>query len=859
LEVVVQAISSDSSDVHRALTLWQSAVTEARAAKEDASRVSLGQSLASDRPTPQRNDLEALTELFDRAARTLASAEVMQMIADLAPIVAESFSEDLAVSEYLRRAVLSLRDVENGIDELVEAFRAAGGDAATVQELSAQVAVLATRGTVRRRATSSRWYPGYVSDTTDGEDLLGRMPEIEAMAILLAARETEPPLSVGLFGDWGSGKTFFLDKLRDEIRALAQLSAEVDPKDQSVVCTEIRQIVFNAWHYTDANIWASLVAAIFAGLAEPRHGETRDEAERRWAGELEDLVEHLETTRQQLADADAQLRTADAEVERLEQELELLETRRKEGRNTLASMQTIAELVRADPDVQAQLDQARTELDLRADAELEQLRSFASETASTAQRLTRIWGLLNPASRKAMRWSLWLAGAVACLLAISVPTLLERFAGTAVQLLAGLIVFVAPLAAAGQRVLRILGRALQTAETVAEAAAKVQRDLAERRSVEEARILEELRQVELERTAVRREVAYAQAQHVQAERAVADVKAGRLLTEFVDERSSSADYRSQLGIVAMVRRDFDRLAELLGRSRVDAAGPPPIERIVLYIDDLDRCPPDRVVEVLQAVHLLLGLELFVVVVAVDPRWLLGSLELHYERVLGRRDGPQQGNPAHWAASPTNYLEKIFQIPYNLAPMRTADFVRLVDSLDGAAVVADDTDVPPDMPELFSSTTVTTSAPPARPVPDRDMISRVRPSSLVLSVGEREFMRVLAPLIGTPRSTKRLVNLYRLTRAGLPTETLKSVIDSKAYEGLMLLLALVVGVPTQASQVFRSALAMKDDEPIASLVTEVAANLPALSDIAGQLTTIGTMGELKAWIPVVSRYSFHTGH
>ncbi len=46
---------------------------------------------------------------------------------------------------------------------------------------------------------------------------------------------------------------------------------------------------------------------------------------------------------------------------------------------------------------------------------------------------------------------------------------------------------------------------------------------------------------------------------------------------------------------------------------------PELNRIVLYIDDLDRCPPKRVVEVLQAVHLLLAFELFVVVVGVDAR------------------------------------------------------------------------------------------------------------------------------------------------------------------------------------------------------------------------------------------------
>lgn len=54
-----------------------------------------------------------------------------------------------------------------------------------------------------------------------------------------------------------------------------------------------------------------------------------------------------------------------------------------------------------------------------------------------------------------------------------------------------------------------------------------------------------------------------------------------------------------------------------------------IERIVLYIDDLDRCPAAKVVDVLQAVHLLLAYPLFVVVVGVDSRWLLQSLSAHY--------------------------------------------------------------------------------------------------------------------------------------------------------------------------------------------------------------------------------------
>ena len=67
---------------------------------------------------------------------------------------------------------------------------------------------------------------------------------------------------------------------------------------------------------------------------------------------------------------------------------------------------------------------------------------------------------------------------------------------------------------------------------------------------------------------------------------------------------------------------------------------PSIERIVLYIDDLDRCPSGQVVKVLEAVSLLFGFPLFVVG-AVDSRWLVHSLRHEYAHVFrgvsGRTD------------------------------------------------------------------------------------------------------------------------------------------------------------------------------------------------------------------------------
>ena len=123
---------------------------------------------------------------------------------------------------------------------------------------------------------------------------------------------------------------------------------------------------------------------------------------------------------------------------------------------------------------------------------------------------------------------------------------------------------------------------------------------------------------------------------------------------------------------------------------------------MLYIDDLDRCPPRRVVEVLEAVHLMLALDLFVVVVAVDARWLIRSMEYHYRELFGPDAKPGAVNLAEAAASPdpvspVDYLDKIFQIPYVLAPSPPAAVASYLQSLLPAPAAP-----PPAAPEAASA-------------------------------------------------------------------------------------------------------------------------------------------------------------
>ena len=158
------------------------------------------------------------------------------------------------------------------------------------------------------------------------------------------------------------------------------------------------------------------------------------------------------------------------------------------------------------------------------------------------------------------------------------------------------------------------------------------------------------------------------------------IDAGARLSVFLSDRARPNAYQEYRGLIGQVRSDLATLSSDLAAARNEwlisgATTPPPLERIVLYIDDLDRCPPRRVVEVLEAVHLMLALDLFVVVVAVDARWLIRALEYHYRELFSTGDTPtptaSSNSPELGAdtglASAVDYLDKIFQIPYVLAP------------------------------------------------------------------------------------------------------------------------------------------------------------------------------------------------
>jgi hypothetical protein len=170
---------------------------------------------------------------------------------------------------------------------------------------------------------------GFHADDTRGEDLLGIQQDVLAFATLIAARTVTPPLSIGLFGEWGSGKSFFMRQLRRTVEGLAAQAARSGQMQRELpFYKRIVQIEFNAWHYVEGNLWASLVEHIFRNLRVP--GETASEA-------LQKVLEQdLKFAEQIRAEADAERSRAQAEVENAHEQVTAAREEHERQREELA-------------------------------------------------------------------------------------------------------------------------------------------------------------------------------------------------------------------------------------------------------------------------------------------------------------------------------------------------------------------------------------------------------------------------------------------------------------------------------------------------------------------------------------------
>jgi len=90
-----------------------------------------------------------------------------------------------------------------------------------------------------------------------------------------------------------------------------------------------------------------------------------------------------------------------------------------------------------------------------------------------------------------------------------------------------------------------------------------------------------------------------------------------------------------------------------------------IKMLVVLIDDLDRCSPERVIENLEAIKLFLSVPSTAFVIGADPRIVEHAIRLRYaERSI------EGGEERHRLVK--DYLEKVIQIPYRLPRLSSSE-------------------------------------------------------------------------------------------------------------------------------------------------------------------------------------------
>lgn len=89
-----------------------------------------------------------------------------------------------------------------------------------------------------------------------------------------------------------------------------------------------------------------------------------------------------------------------------------------------------------------------------------------------------------------------------------------------------------------------------------------------------------------------------------------------------------------------------------------------IEKLVVLIDDLDRCLPKVAIETLEAVRMFLSMENTVFIIAADDNMIRYSVKEYFPRVL-EKEGEEPTKTIDYTQFSEKYLEKLIQVPMHI--------------------------------------------------------------------------------------------------------------------------------------------------------------------------------------------------
>ena len=597
------------------------------------------------------------------------------------------------MKEHKMKDMMDDIEVPNVFKILVSSSRPASTPPAATKE------ILVPQQALRQR--SAREVPTATEEHSIGNDQLGIEHDGRALAQTIALQDLKPPFTLGLLGGWGTGKTFMFHIIEKELINIQKMK-----KNAGLYCNNLYLVKFDAWTFSKGDIWSSLMFRILTDLNKQIQLEKllkkfHKDNDQEYEGislleELNALSDsQMKYLKERIGDSDLRKNIEKMFENKVSGALsEAVNINGEEKAKELkATKRNIVDIEKELRNLE-KLEKDKLEEDKRAEElqkeiviteDLERISSAAIHEAilTTLKEAfmgekERLFGPSENALNMELKKALSSTGlifellshggylAVSILLFVAISTILPvvfAFLHGRVEYLWAL---AAPLLAVSSRYLIKYNELVEIYKdhlgTLHDVESK-QRDMKETdveaqngdRSIIPS-IKEEIKDIQSNLQIKHDELQVA----TEKAKSIKDqlwLNEGEDLLKILDE-SSISGYEQNLGIVHKAQQDLRKLSSAMLAKEDSSA------RIIIFIDDLDRCPVTAIVRTLEALQLLVKTTVFVVVVAIDLDYVTLSLEKHYKGVLRKGSHP----------SGLDYLEKIIQLPYRMSPVKERDTI-----------------------------------------------------------------------------------------------------------------------------------------------------------------------------------------
>lgn len=447
-------------------------------------------------------------------------------------------------------------------------------------------------------------------------DYLNIDKDVEAFANLIINEDLKLPVTIGILGGWGSGKTFFTNSLVQIIKN--------NNKDSCII------VQFNAWNYYDSNITINLVYKIFQSIDKKIQEITDGKKTNEFIKQLNHYKNFLKEDRFN------KINQINNKIEELE-----LEQKNKKIKVVSSLSKEILEKVSFNADeindiIQKYKGIKNNFYDLEKD--IKDLLSFK-------ELLKKNWKLIL------------LSIALAMIIILLIKSGICRYLCSAVA-------FVIPNI---KKIYNMIKSKFRFSNIISNYSSDLQE-------------IDKL-DYEIEKIKNEKEIEESQYNNLDEQK----VTIG-FLRDYIIKKLSSNGYKDNIGFINTVKNDIDNLNDIIN-SKVIKDKDINLNKIILIVDDLDRCPDDKVVEVLQTIQLLLSTEMFIVILAIDSKWVNNCIATVYKGMLN--DDKEKSLFA------INYLEKIIHIPFWIEPLNdqssSAFIQKLSEEIKSSTIINEDSE------------------------------------------------------------------------------------------------------------------------------------------------------------------------